>query len=48
MPCLKPDQALNGEKKKSKEGDWDIIDKNGHSTFHTGKPGYFNSLREEI
>ena len=22
--------------------------KNGHSTFHTGKPGNFNSLREVI
>ena len=29
-------------------GNWDIINKNGHSTFHTGKPGNFNSLREII
>ena len=27
---------------------WDIINKNGHSTFHTGKPGNFSSLREVI
>ena len=25
---------------------WDIIDKNRHSTFHIGKPWNFNSLRE--
>ena len=25
-----------------------ILIKNGHSTFHTGKPGNFNSLREDI
>ena len=35
-------------KKKSMEGSWDIIDKNGHSTFYNGKPGNFNSLREDI
>ena len=40
MRCLKPDQALNGEK-KSMEGNWDIINKNGHSTFHSSKPGNF-------
>ena len=25
---------------------WDIINKNGHSTFHTGKPVNFNNIRE--
>ena len=35
-------------KKESMEENWAIINKNGHSTFHTGKPGDFNSLREEI
>ena len=25
-----------------------LLIKNGHSTFHTGKPGNFNSLREVI
>ena len=29
-------------------GNWDIINKNGHRTFHTGKPGNFNSLREVL
>ena len=33
-------------KKKKKNGNWDIINKNGHSTF--GKPGNFNILREVI
>ena len=37
---FKADQALNGEK-KSMEGNWDIINKNGHSTFHSSKPGNF-------
>ena len=37
--------GVNGEKKK-KNGNWDIINKNGHSTF--GKPGNFNILREVI
>ena len=27
---------------------WGIINQNGHSTFHTGKHGNFNSLREVI
>ena len=36
--------GVNGEKKVN--GNWDIINKNGHSTFHTGKPGNFNILRE--
>ena len=31
---------------KKVNGNWDIINKNGHSKFHTGKPGNFNSLRE--
>ena len=34
--------------KKKVNENWDIINKNGHSTFHTGKPGNFNSLREVI
>ena len=25
-----------------KNGHWDIINKNRHNTFHTGKPGKFN------
>ena len=36
--------GVNVEKKVN--GNWDIINKNGHSTFHTGKPEHFNSLRE--
>ena len=36
---------VNGEKKIYVN--WDI-NKSGHSTFHTGKPGNFNSLREII
>ena len=36
--------GVNGEKKLN--GNIDIINKNGHSTFHTGKPENFNSLRE--
>ena len=35
-------------KKRSVEGNWDIVNKNGHSTFHSGKPENFNSLREKI
>ena len=31
---------------KKVDENWDIINKNGHSTFHTCKPGNFNSLRE--
>ena len=38
--------GLNDEKKVN--GNWDVINKNGHSTFHTGEPGHFNSLREVI
>ena len=34
--------------KKKVNGNWDIINKNGHSTFHTGEPGNCNSLREVI
>ena len=37
--------GVNGKKKVN--GNWDI-NKNGHSTFHTGKPGNFNNLREAI
>ena len=33
--------------KKKVNGNWDI-NKNGHSTFRTGKPGNFNNLREAI
>ena len=36
--------GVNGEKKLN--GNIDIINKNGHSTFRTGKPENFNSLRE--
>ena len=43
---LSYEPGVNGEKKVN--GNWDIINKNGHSTFHTGKPGNFNSLREVI
>ena len=38
--------GVNGEKKVY--GNWGIINKNGHSTFHTGKTGNFNSLRKVI
>ena len=38
--------GVNGEKRVN--GNWDIVNKNGHRTFHTGKPGNFNSLREVI
>ena len=38
--------GVNGEKKVY--GNWGIINKNGHSTFHTGKTGNFNSLRKII
>ena len=34
--------GVNGEKKVN--GNWDIINRNGHSTFHNGKPGNFNSF----
>ena len=36
--------GVNGE--KNVNGNWDIINKNGQSTCHTGKSGNFNSLRE--
>ena len=38
--------GVNGEKKV--KGNCDTINKNGDSTFHTGKSGNFNSLREVI
>ena len=38
--------GVNGDKKV--KGDWDIIHKNGHSTFHTGKSKILNNLREVI
>ena len=43
---LSSELGENGD--KNVNGNWDIIDKNGHSTIHTGKPGKFNSLREAI
>ena len=33
---------------KKINGNWDIIYKNEHNTFHTGKSGNFNSSREVI
>ena len=44
--ALSYELGVNGEKKVN--GNWDIINKNGHSTFQTGKPRNFNSLREVI
>ena len=41
---LSDELGVNGEKKVNRN--WDIINKNVHSTFHTGKPGNSNSLRE--
>ena len=38
--------GVNGEKKV--KGNCDTINKNGDNTFHTGKSGNFNSLREVI
>ena len=38
--------GVNGEKKVN--GNWDIINKNGYSTFYSGKPRNFNSLRDVI
>ena len=38
--------GLNDEKKVN--GNWDVINKNGHRTFHTSETGHFNSLREVI
>ena len=38
--------GVNGEKKVN--GNWDIINKNGHSTFDTDRPENFSSLREVI
>ena len=35
--------GVNGE--KNVNGNWDIINKNGQSTCHTGRRGNFNSLR---
>ena len=32
--------------KKKVNGNWNGINKNGYRTFHTGKPGNLNSLRE--
>ena len=34
--------------KKKVNGNCDTINKNGDSTFHAGKSGNFNSLREVI
>ena len=33
---------------KKVNGNCDIINKNGYSTFHTGKPENFKSLREAV
>ena len=38
--------GVTGEKKVNEN--WDIVNKNGHNTFHNGKPGNFASLREVI
>ena len=38
--------GVNGEKKVN--GNCNIINKNGHSAFHIGKPGNFKSLRESM
>ena len=38
--------GVNGE--KNVNGNSDIINKNGHSTFHSSKPENINSLREII
>ena len=38
--------GVNGEKKVNEN--LDIVNKNGHNTFHNGKPGNFTSLREVI
>ena len=38
--------GVNDEKNVNRN--WDITDENGHSTFHTYKPGNFNSLRVVI
>ena len=38
--------GVNDEEKVN--GNWDVIIKNGHNTFQTGKTGNFNSLREVI
>ena len=37
---LSYEPGVNGEKKLNRN--WDIINKNGHSKFYTGKPGKFN------
>ena len=38
--------GVNGEKKVN--GNWGIINKNGHSSFYNVKAGNFNSLIEVI
>ena len=39
--CLSYELVVSGQKKVN--GNWAIINRNGHSTFHTGKPtGNFN------
>ena len=43
---LSNELGVNDE--KNVNGNWNIINKNGHSTFHTSKPENFNSLREVI
>ena len=45
--CLSCELSVNGEKKSMKT--WIILTKMDiSSTFHTGKPGNFNSLKEVI
>ena len=39
---LSNELGVNDE--KNVNGNWNIINKNGHSTFHTSKPRNFNSL----
>ena len=39
---------LGVDSEKNVNGNWHIINKNGHSTFHTGKPEKFDNLREVI
>ena len=44
--ALSYELGVNGE--KNVNGNSDIINKNGHSTFHSSKPENINSLREII
>ena len=43
--ALSDELGVNEIVKKKVNGNWDNINKNGHSTFHTaGEPGNLNSL----